>query len=496
MPLAVGEKLGRYEIVALLGAGGMGEVYLARDTRLSRDVAIKTTHARFSDRFETEGRAIAQLNHRNVCTLYDVGPDYLVMERVEGETLAARLERGRLDASEAIDIALQIAHGLNAAHERGVLHRDLKPANVMITGAGEVKIMDFGLARLVGIEPAFDGETVPMTAPGQVIGTPEYLAPEQIRGELTDERTDIWAFGVTLYEMLTGKRPFRSTRTRSLSRSILEDVPSSPSVIRPDLPPSLDAVVRKAIGKERSDRYQNARELIQDLQELRSERTAVRRPWVWAVAAVILMAAGTLLWLTLRSQSQREFAGSVRPKLEQMTAFSDAATWPSISRDGKMLAFIRGPGVFVSTGQVYVKMLPNGEPIALTHDDARKLQTEFAPDSSVVAYTVVNYRGSWDTWTVPVVRGAPRLWLPNASGLTWLSTGQVIFSEIKTGVHMTVAAANDNRTNERDVYDPPTVRGMAHLSRVSPDHLWIALTEMDALATFRCKIARSEPCKR
>src|SRR4051812_30495565 len=234
MPLAVGEKLGRYEIVALLGAGGMGEVYLARDTRLSRDVAIKTTHARFSDRFETEVRAIAQLNHRNVCTLYDVGPDYLVMERVEGETVASRLGRGRLAPSEAIDIALQIAHGLNAAHERGVLHRDLKPANVMITSAGEVKIMDFGLAKLVGIEPASGGETVPMTAPGQVIGTPEYLAPEQIRGELADERTDIWAFGVTLYEMLTGTRPFRSTPTQSLSRSILEDAPPRPSVIRPD----------------------------------------------------------------------------------------------------------------------------------------------------------------------------------------------------------------------------------------------------------------------
>src|SRR6476661_8094928 len=144
MPRAAGDILGRYEIVTLLGKGGMGEVYHARDTRLGRDVAIKTAHERFSDRFETEVRAIAQLNHRNVCTLYDVGPDYLVMERVEGETLASRLTRGRLDGGEAIDIALQIAHGLNAAHQRGVLHRDLKPANVMITGAGEVKIMDFG----------------------------------------------------------------------------------------------------------------------------------------------------------------------------------------------------------------------------------------------------------------------------------------------------------------------------------------------------------------
>ncbi len=154
MPLAAGDKLGRYEVIALLGKGGMGEVYLARDTRLGRDVAIKTAHAHFTDRFETEARAIAQLNHRNVCTLYDVGPDYLVMECVAGETLAARLKRGPMAPGAAVDIAIQIAEGLNAAHARGVLHRDLKPANIMITAEGEVKIMDFGLAKLAEARPS------------------------------------------------------------------------------------------------------------------------------------------------------------------------------------------------------------------------------------------------------------------------------------------------------------------------------------------------------
>src|SRR5690242_4837552 len=175
MGLAAGDKLGRYEIVALLGKGGMGEVYRARDTRLGRDVAIKTAQARFSDRFETEARAIAQLNHRNVCILYDVGPDYLVMEYVAGETLAAVLQRGAISPGEAANIAIQIAEGRNGAHARGVWHRDLKPANVMITPSSEGKLMDFGLAKLAEIAP--EAETAPMTIPGQVLGTPEYLSP-------------------------------------------------------------------------------------------------------------------------------------------------------------------------------------------------------------------------------------------------------------------------------------------------------------------------------
>ena len=208
------------------------------------------------------------------------------MECVAGETLAARLKRGPMAPGEAVDIAIQIAEGLNAAHARGVLHRDLKPANIMITPAGEVKIMDFGLAKLAEIAPVTNGETVPMTAPGQVMGTPEYLAPEQIRGEPADGRADIWAFGVTLYEMLTGARPFRSTPTRSIVRSILEDAPPSPSSVRPGAPKGLDAIVRKAMAKDADERYQSAGELLDDLRRWKAGRGRRRGPWL-AVAAAI-----------------------------------------------------------------------------------------------------------------------------------------------------------------------------------------------------------------
>jgi Tol biopolymer transport system component len=467
----------------------MGEVYQARDTRLGRDVAIKTSHARFSDRFETEARAIAQVNHRNVCTLYDVGADYLVMECVVGETLAARLRRGSMAPGEAVDIAIQVAEGLNAAHARGVLHRDLKPANLMITPAGEVKIMDFGLAKLAEVTPCGEGETALMTVPGQVIGTPDYLAPEQIRGEPAGWHTDIWAFGATLYEMLVGTRPFRSTPTRSIVRSILEDAPASPSSVRPGVPKAFDVIVRKAIAKEPAKRYQSAGDLLNDLRRVKAGQAGRRRQWLAGAAGLVTLAIVCgAVWFNLRGRRERESAERARPRLEQITAFADAAVWPALSRDGKMLAFIRGPGVFTSVGQVYVKMLPNGEPVSLTHDENRKLQTEFSPDGSRVVYSAVDKNGSWDTWTVPVLGGQPRLWLPNASGLTWLGGDQLVFSEIKTGMHMAVVTAAENRTGQRDVYDPPTARGMAHLSRVSPDGRWVALAEMDALGWLPCRV--------
>ena len=481
MPLAAGSKLGRYEIIALLGKGGMGEVYRARDTRLGREVAIKISQARFSDRFETEARASAQITHHNVCTLYDVGPDYLVMEYVAGETLAARLNGRPVPAAEAIQIAIQIAEGLYAAHARGVLHRDLKPANVMITPAGEVKIMDFGLAKLSEITPGCEGETAAMTAPGQVIGTPDYLAPEQLRGEPADHRTDIWALGVTLYETVVGTPPFRSTQARSVARAILEDSPASPSSVQPRVPKAIDTIVRKAISKDPAGRYQNVGDLVDDLRGVKTARGGIRRAWLAVAVGSIALTSAALLF---HSRGGSEGGERARPRLEQITAFADAAEGAAVSRDGKMLAFVRAQG---ASEQVYVKMLPNGEPVALTHDDNRKLQPEFSPDGSRVAYTVIDQNGSWDTWTVPVLGGAPRLWLPNASGLTWLGADQLIFSEIKTGMHMAVVAAAENRTRQHDIYDPPTARGMAHRSRVSPDGRWVALAEMDALGWLPCR---------
>src|SRR6266446_7055822 len=209
MPLSVGEKLGPYEILALIGKGGMGEVYRARDPRLNRDIAIKVSAAQFSERFEREAKAIAALNHPNICQIYDVGPNYLVMEFIEGES-----PKGPMPLDETLRIARQIADALEAAHEKGIVHRDLKPANIMITPAGTVKVLDFGLAKAVEPEPTGSPETSPTltmraTQMGMILGTAAYMSPEQARGKTVDKRADIWAFGVVLYELLTGERPFK-----------------------------------------------------------------------------------------------------------------------------------------------------------------------------------------------------------------------------------------------------------------------------------------------
>src|SRR5713226_6761848 len=210
MPLSAGDKLGPYEILAPIGAGVMGEVYKARDTRLDRIVALKVSKSQFSERFEREARAIAALNHTNICHLYDVGPDYLVMEYVEGQDLC-----GPMDLDDALPIIQQLIDGIEAAHEKNIVHRDLKPANIKITPEGVVKILDFGLAKATEPPPSEEGNpansptlTMGATQAGAILGTAAYMAPEQAKGKAADKRSDIWSFGAILYEMLTGKRLF------------------------------------------------------------------------------------------------------------------------------------------------------------------------------------------------------------------------------------------------------------------------------------------------
>ncbi len=234
MPLSAGTRLGPYEIVAPIGAGGMGEVYKATDTRLHREVAIKVSAEHFSERFEREARAIASLNHPHICTIYDVGPSYLVMELVEGPTLVERIEQGPVTLEEALGIAGQIADALEVAHEKGITHRDLKPGNIKIKPSGTVKVLDFGLAKLVsktaGGAPAMNAENSPtltmaQTEAGMILGTAAYMSPEQAKGKPVDPRSDIYAFGLVLYEMVTGKRLHRGETTTEVLASVIKDEP-------------------------------------------------------------------------------------------------------------------------------------------------------------------------------------------------------------------------------------------------------------------------------
>src|ERR1700740_3464312 len=292
MGLTTGTKLGPYEIQSPLGAGGMGEVYRARDTRLERAVAIKIRPAQFSadpvrkQRFEREAKTISSLNHPHICTLHDVGSqdgvDYLVMECVEGETLAKRLEKGPLPLDQILKFGAQIADALDKAHRSGIIHRDLKPGNIMLTPTG-AKLLDFGLARAA--VPVLSGATLtaaahstPITQEGTIVGTFHYMSPEQVEGKDLDGRSDIFSFGAVLYEMLTGTFAFPGKSHLSVASSILEKQPDPITSLKPLTPPALKHIIRRCLAKDPEERWQTTRDLALELRGVAESGTSPRTP--------------------------------------------------------------------------------------------------------------------------------------------------------------------------------------------------------------------------
>ena len=268
MPLTPGTRLGPYEILGLLGTGGMGEVYRARDTRLDRTVAVKVSKQQFTERFECEARTVAALNHPNICTLHDVGPDYLVMEYVEGAP-----PKAPAPVEQVMQYALQIADGVAAAHAKGIVHRDLKPGNIFVTADGRIKILDFGLALAQAAPSASDSTvTRPLTDPG----TAAYMSPEQARGETVDARCDLWAIGVILYELLTGSRPFEGSTQAVIFEAILSKPPVPPSARNPRIPPEWERIITRLLEKDRTLRYQSAPDLLADLKRLSRDSSSGR----------------------------------------------------------------------------------------------------------------------------------------------------------------------------------------------------------------------------
>jgi len=359
MSLSSGEQLGHYKIVSMIGKGGMGEVYLGADTRLDRPVAIKVSSREFNDRFEREARAISALNHPNICTLYDIGPNYLVMELVEGELLSKLIGRGPLPLDKALSYAVQIVDALAAAHAKGVIHRDLKPGNIIITRNG-VKVLDFGLAKLstdrLSSDSAASIETMtePITRAGAILGTLYYMAPEQVEGKETDERSDIFSFGVVLYEMITGQRPFTGDTQAAVLAALLKDQPAPMSQRQPATPRALERVVRKCLEKKPDDRWQSARDLKPTLEliDLDAPPTSMssasasvpipvqtpRKNWLWpAVAAAVVLAlgaGGTYAYLN------REIPVPDAIRFEIGLPSSSGLAGAAVSPDGRQLAFV------------------------------------------------------------------------------------------------------------------------------------------------------------
>jgi serine/threonine protein kinase/Tol biopolymer transport system component len=348
-----GTKLGPYEILEPVGAGGMGEVYQARDTRLNRIVAIKISAAQFTERFEWEARTVAALNHPHICQLYDVGPDYLVMEFVEGPTLAERIKAGRIPLEEALTIARQIAEALEAAHEKGIVHRDLKPANVKFTAGGQVKVLDFGLAKALDPEPVADPRSSPTltlsaTRAGVILGTAAYMSPERARGIAADKRADIWSFGVVLYEMLTRRHLFGGETVSDTLAGVLKTDPDW-KALPPETPPAIRKLLRRCLERDRNCRLHDIADARIEIDEVQAQPEgpavsaapkSVWRLFLWIAAALLALALPAMLVLRLKPEERL-----LQLEISAPPGYTFGTTnlgRYAISPDGSKVAFIAG----------------------------------------------------------------------------------------------------------------------------------------------------------
>jgi len=462
MNVSPGTRFGPYEILSPLGAGGMGEVYLARDTRLGRDVAIKVLPPHLADdpqsrqRFEREARAVSGLNHPHICTLHDVGEQdgvhFLVMEHLEGETLARRLEKGALPVEEALGYAIEIADALDVAHRQGVVHRDLKPGNVMLTGGG-AKLLDFGLAKSAGAAPAGSSLTAaptgtsPLTAEGTIVGTFQYMAPEQLEGKEADARSDIFAFGAVVYEMITGRKAFEGKTQASVIGAIMRGEPRPPSSVIPMTPPALERLVLTCLAKDPDDRRQSVRDVLLDLRWIAgggSEEPAVTaagrgRAGLWMAGTVVLaLAAAVLGWIALapRAPLRRPVTLSLTmPVGAEDALFLDQVV---VSPDGNTAAF-----VMHDTGgedSLWIRDLGSAQAHVLPGTEGAS-SPFWSPDSRFLGFFADDKLKKIDT-----EGGPPQVLCPvvESDGGTWSRDGIILFGHGETGGIYRISASGGN----------------------------------------------------
>jgi eukaryotic-like serine/threonine-protein kinase len=504
-PVTPGTQIGQYRIESAIGAGGMVVVFRAYDLKLQRPVAIKFLSDDLADasarrRFQREAQMASSLNHPHILTVYDVGEfegrQYLATEFVDGGTLRNWAQQQPRSWEDVAELLTGVADGLATAHQAGILHRDIKPDNILVTASGYAKLADFGLAKLeADFQPADVTRTVTeeLTRQGMIVGTIAYMSPEQAAGKTLDARSDMFSFGVVLYEILAGHRPFTATTNLELLQKVIH---GTPTPLRDDIPEPLRVLVSRALEKDPANRYTSMRELVMALRRAQrpsSQQSAMpakrRKKWLavagLAAIAVAAAAGGLAFWL-------RQASSTARLEYTPLTNFTDSAVSPTLSPDGRMLAFIRGASTFQGPGDVYVKLVPDGEPVRLTHDGADKVgPVNFSPDGSRIAYAFVHNGGP--TWSVPVLGGEPAPMLANANGLSWVDTGaqppRVMYSaKTGQGIHMGIFTATESRSEQRTVYLPADVSGMAHRSFRSPDGKSVLVVEMNASSWLPCRM--------
>jgi Tol biopolymer transport system component len=400
--LALGSLIGPYEIVAPIGAGGMGEVYAARDTRLGRTVALKVLPAEFADdpkfkiRFEREAKAISALNHPHICALYDVGPDYLVMEHCEGTTLAARVAGRAQPLAQIIDYGTQIADALDKAHRAGIVHRDLKPSNVMITQSG-VKLLDFGLAKQHGVSSPDDSTLEAVTEEGKIAGTVQYMAPEVLQGKEADARSDIFALGLVLYEMASGKPAYSESSRAAIIAAILEREP--PHV---EGKPALDRVIQACLARDPDQRMQSANDVRLQLQWLIERRPTRWSPLALIAAIVIIAIAAAAIWRFWPGRPAPD-----RPRLEvvPLTSLNGYETEPALSSDGKRVAFVWKHD---HESHIFAKFIGRAELQQLTRGDGSESHPVWSPDGASIAFCRATPEGH-DVLAVDALGGPERV---------------------------------------------------------------------------------------
>lgn len=443
----IGQALGHYRVIEKIGAGGMGEVYRARDSQLGRDVALKLLPDEFARdperlaRFEQEARLLAALNHPNIAAIHGLGQAdgrrYLVLEFVPGKTLAEQPAGGALPLDEALSISRQLAEALEAAHEKGIIHRDLKPANVKLTPEGKVKVLDFGLAKAFAPDAATDlsqspTETHRTAGEGVVLGTAAYMSPEQARGKPLDKRTDIWSFGCVLYELLARRQAFTGETLSDVLASILTGQPDW-NALRGDTPPNIRVLLRRCLEKDLRRRLHDIADARIEIQDALSGSATPhvnvsaasllaaplwRRALPWALAGLFAVTSVFAYW---QWQRVAQHPSTHARRFSVVTNFAGVEAQPSLSPDGRSVAFVSDhDGQF----DIWMGLVVGGSLVRITNDSNLETRPRWSPDGTKIAYGRLNEDGLWDIWVVPALGGVARKILANATEPAWSPDGR------------------------------------------------------------------------